>query len=94
VTVELGVTRRRDLDRTVKELRSLSPDHLVPGILVIRRRSWAARSWRAPIRSALLSHRRRRVRRARRVVSVEDGVAPLREAGRVSAPLGTSESRS
>jgi capsular polysaccharide biosynthesis protein len=90
VAVELGVTRRRALERTVSELHSLMPDQLVPGILVVRRRSWVARSWIAPIRSALLSRRRRR---AGRVVRLEDGPAPPRDAERVSASLGTSDRR-
>lgn len=89
VTVELGVTRKRDLDRTVNEIRSLSPEHLAPGILVIKRRSWAARSWRGRIRRALPSHRRQRHERFERV---ERTVTQTREPGRVSASLGTSES--
>jgi hypothetical protein len=91
VTVELGVTRARELHRTINQIRSLTPDQLVPGILVIERRSWAARSWIAPIRSVLLSRRRRR---AGQVVRLEDRVAPTHDAERVPASLGTSESRS
>jgi capsular polysaccharide biosynthesis protein len=90
VAVELGVTRTRDLERTVNEIRSLSPELLAPGILVIKRRSWAARSWRGWIRSALPSQRRRR---HEPFVREERPTKHAQQHGRVSATLGSSEPR-
>lgn len=39
VIVELGVTRRGDVVRTIGEIQDIAPDRLTPGILVVRRRS-------------------------------------------------------
>jgi capsular polysaccharide biosynthesis protein len=90
VTVELGITRRRDLTRIVHEIRSLFPEHLAPGILVINRRMWAGRSWRAPIRRLLPSQRRHHDEGS---VKAEPPAA-VREPEAVSAPIGASESPS
>lgn len=91
VTVELGITRKRDLARTVHEIRSVSPEHLAPGILVINRRSWAGRSWRAALRRLPPSQRRHHDEGA---VRTEPPAAAIPEPEAAPAAIGTSESPS
>lgn len=90
VAVELGVTRKRDLVRTIGEIQGVAADQLAPGVLVIKRRPWAARSWRGWIRRTLSSNRRPEPNEGSEGPEVPP--KPARESGRVSAYLGASES--